>query len=284
MTRLAQEQHSTLVTWRVVVSRRARGDAVCSLYAQNERHLAEARSAYERAPTNAESIVWLGRRLAYLGRIREAINVYSQGIALHPDNPWLYRHRGHRYLTVRDLRRSVADFERATQLVEGQPDQIEPDGQPNASNTPIGTLHSNIAYHLGLAYYLQGDFARAVPVYRRELADARNDDRLVSTAHWLYMSLRRLLRPGTRTELATRYEVLQVCCALLDSAPYDRLQRSEFRLPVKRPHPIQEHQRRRTTDRHRDAEYVRQCAGDECADHLRESHHDQTVRSHHAAA
>lgn len=166
-----------------------------------ERQLAEARAAYERSPTNADSIVWLGRRLAYLGRIREAIDVYTQGIALHPDNAWLYRHRGHRYVSVRKLDRAIADLERATQLVRGTSDQIEPDGQPNARNIPIGTLHSNIAYHLGLAYYLKGDFARAVPVHRRELADARNDDRRVSTAHWLYMSLRRLGRDQEASEV-----------------------------------------------------------------------------------
>lgn len=164
--------------------------------ARYEQQLAEARAAYDRAPTNADSIVWLGRRLAYLGRVRESIAVYTRGLALHPDDPWLYRHRGHRYLTVREFGRAAADFERAAQLVAGRPDVVEPDGQPNARNAPIGTLHSNIAYHLGLAYYLQGDFARAVPVYRRELAAATNDDRRVSTAHWLYMSLRRLGRDG----------------------------------------------------------------------------------------
>src|SRR5687767_6325596 len=166
-----------------------------------ERQLAEARAAYDRAPTNADSIIWFGRRLAYLGRLREAIDVYSRGIALQPDNPWVYRHRGHRYISVREIDRAVADLERATRLVAGTPDQVEPDGQPNARNTPIGTLHSNIAYHLGLAYYLKGDYARAVDVYRRELADARNDDRRVSTAHWLYMSLRRLGRDTEAAEL-----------------------------------------------------------------------------------
>jgi tetratricopeptide (TPR) repeat protein len=159
-----------------------------------EQQLAEARAAYDRAPTNADSIVWLGRRLAYLGRFREAIDVYTRGIALHPDNPWLYRHRGHRYISVRELDHAIADFERATRLVAGTPDQVEPDGQPNARNTPIGTLHSNIAYHLGLGYYLKGDYARAADVYRREVANAQNDDRRVSAAHWLYMSLRRLGR------------------------------------------------------------------------------------------
>jgi tetratricopeptide (TPR) repeat protein len=159
-----------------------------------ERQLAEARSAYEHAPANADSIIWLGRRLAYLGRFREAIDVYSRGIQLYPNDARLYRHRGHRYVSVRELDRAIADLERGTQLVAGTPDEVEPDGQPNARNTPIGTLHSNIAYHLGLAYYLKGELARAVPVYQRELAEARNDDRRVSTAHWLYMSLRRLGR------------------------------------------------------------------------------------------
>ena len=159
-----------------------------------ERQLAEARAAYEHAPQDADSIIWFGRRLAYLGRFREAIDVFSRGVALHPDDARMYRHRGHRYISVRELDNAIADLERGTRLVAGTIDQIEPDGQPNARNMPIGTLHSNIAYHLGLAYYLKGDLARAVPVYQRELADARNDDRRVSTAHWLYMSLRRLGR------------------------------------------------------------------------------------------
>ena len=169
--------------------------------ARYESQLAEARASYDRAPTDPDSIIWYARRLGYLGRFREAIDVYTRGIELHPENPWMYRHRGHRYISVRELDRAAADLERATQLVAGKPDEVEPDGQPNARNTPIGTLHSNIAYHLGLAYYLKGDYARAVDVYRRELAEARNDDRRVSTAHWLYMSLRRLGRDAEAAEM-----------------------------------------------------------------------------------
>lgn len=168
-----------------------------------EAQLAEARASYDRAPTNADSIVWLGRRLAYLGRIRESIDVYTRGITLHPNNAWLYRHRGHRYVTVRDFPRAIADFERAATLVRGTPDQIEPDGQPNALNQPIGTLHSNIDYHLALAYYLSGDFARALPVYQRELAGTINDDRRVSITHWYYMALRRLGRTDEAARILT---------------------------------------------------------------------------------
>lgn len=171
-----------------------------------ESQLGDARRAWKRTPRNADSIVWLGRRLAYVGRIREAIGVYTRGIALHPENPWLYRHRGHRYITVRELDRAIADFERAATLVEGKPDVAEEDGQPNARNIPIGTLHSNIDYHLALAHYLKGDFEKAVPIYRRELDNARNDDRRVSIGHWHYMALRRLGRDREASELLARFD------------------------------------------------------------------------------
>lgn len=160
--------------------------------ARYDSQLAVAKAAYDAAPTDPDSIIWYARRLGYLGRLREAIDVYSKGIELHPDNPWMYRHRGHRYISVRELDNAISDLERAAALVDGKPDTVEPDGQPNARNLPIGTLHSNIAYHLGLAYYLKGDFAKSAEVFRREVADARNDDRRVSAGHWLYMSLRRL--------------------------------------------------------------------------------------------
>ena len=159
-----------------------------------EQQLAHARAAYERTPTDVDSIIWYGRRLAYLGHFREAIAIYTRGISLHPYDARLFRHRGHRYISVRELNNAIVDLERAARLMDGRPDQVEPDGQPNAQNRPIGTLRSNIYYHLGLAHYLKGDFARALPIYRRELQQANNDDRRVSVAHWYYMALRRMGR------------------------------------------------------------------------------------------
>jgi tetratricopeptide (TPR) repeat protein len=188
--------------------------------ARYEQQLASARSAYDRTPADADSIIWLGRRLGYLGRIREAIDVYTRGIARHPENPWLYRHRGHRYITVRELDNAIADFERARMLVSGKPDEIEPDGQPNPQNTPIGTLHSNIDYHLALALYLKGDFERALPIYKRELDSARNDDRRVSIAHWYYMALRRL---GRDTEAAAIVAPITRKMNVIENDAYHRL-------------------------------------------------------------
>jgi tetratricopeptide (TPR) repeat protein len=190
--------------------------------ARYEEELAAARTAYEHTPQDLDSIVWFGRRLAYLGRFREAIDVYTKGLDVHADNPWLLRHRGHRWISVRDLDRAIDDLERATQLVAGTPDIVEPDGRPNAQNTPIGSLHSNIAYHLGLAHYLAGNWARAADVYRIEYDSARNDDRRVSAGHWLYMSLRRL---GRDDEAAAVLVPISANMTIIENHVYHRLMR-----------------------------------------------------------
>ena len=159
-----------------------------------EKRLAEARTAWEANPDDPEAIVWLGRRTAYLGRYREAIRIYSEGIEKHPMEARLYRHRGHRYITVRQFDDAIADFNRAAELIKGKPDEIEPDGLPNARNIPTSTLQSNIWYHLGLAHYLKGDFARALEAYHECMKVSTNPDMLVATTNWLYMTLRRLDR------------------------------------------------------------------------------------------
>jgi tetratricopeptide (TPR) repeat protein len=158
---------------------------------RHEANLAVARAALDRAPRDADSIIWYGRRLAYLGRYRDAIATFSRGIEIHPGDARMYRHRGHRWITVRDFERAIADLSRAAELARGTADEIEPDGIPNALGQPIGTLKSNIYYHLALAHYLKGDFEAAVPVWTMELDSATNDDRRVSTAYWLYLSLKR---------------------------------------------------------------------------------------------
>lgn len=153
--------------------------------------LEEATAAWRQDPDDADALIWAGRRTAYLGRYREAIDIFSQGIARHPADARLYRHRGHRYLTVREIDKAIADFEQAVALIAGKPDPIEPDGLPNARNIPTGTLHSNVYYHLALAYYLRQDFGRAADTWRKARDAVSNADNLVACSHWLYLSLRR---------------------------------------------------------------------------------------------
>jgi tetratricopeptide (TPR) repeat protein len=168
-----------------------------------EANLADAKAAYDKSPDDPDAIIWLGRRTAYLGRYGEAIGIFTRGIERHPADARMYRHRGHRYVTVREFDRAVADFTKAASLIEGKPDVVEPDGQPNARNTPTSTLNSNIYYHLGLAHYLSGDFRKAADAYRKCLAFSKNPDMLSATTHWQYMTLRRLGRKGEAERLLT---------------------------------------------------------------------------------
>jgi tetratricopeptide (TPR) repeat protein len=94
-------------------------------------------------------------------------------------------------LTLRCFDDAVSDFQKAVELIQGKPDQIEPDGIPNARNTPTSTLQSNIWYHLGLAYYLKGDFRSALEAYRKCMLVSKNPDMLVATANWHYITARR---------------------------------------------------------------------------------------------
>ena len=160
-----------------------------------EANLAEAWAAWVAAPDDEDAILWAGRRLAYLARYEEAIAVYTIGLQRHPDSAKLLRHRGHRYVTTGDLDAAIADLSRADALMRDQPDEIEPDGIPNARNQPTSTLKSNILYHLGLAHFLKGDFEAARPVYERCYSvSLGSDDMLVATTHWLVMTLRRVGR------------------------------------------------------------------------------------------
>ena len=159
-----------------------------------ETKLKEAQAQYEANPNSADAIIWVGRRLAYLGRFSESIDTYTKGIERFAADARFYRHRGHRRITLRQFDLAIADLKKAAQLVKGKPDEIEPDGQPNERNIPTSTLQFNIWYHLGLAYYLTSQNQKALDAYRECLKVSKSPDRLVSTTHWYYMTLRRLNR------------------------------------------------------------------------------------------
>jgi len=151
-----------------------------------------AKKDFEENPDDVENIIWYGRRTAYLGKYKEAISIYADGIKKFPKDARLYRHRGHRYISLRKFDKAIADLEKASQLIEGTENEIEPDGMPNAMNIPVSTLHGNIWYHLGLAYYLRHDYKKAFDAYSKCRASGTLPDNIVSSTHWLYMIQRRL--------------------------------------------------------------------------------------------
>ena len=161
---------------------------------QLEADLAAAQRAYTAAPTNADSIIWLGRRLGYLERFQDAIRAFTEGIAKHPDDARFYRFRGHRYISVRAFDKATADLSRAAELIKGQTDTPEPDGAPNKVGIPTSTQHGNIYYHLALAQYLKADYAASLKSWDEAFRIATNDDTRIAVNDWRYMTLRRLGR------------------------------------------------------------------------------------------
>ncbi len=180
--------------------------------------LAAAQHDYEREPS-LEHIIWYGRRAAYLSQYARAVAIYSEGLDRFPSAYQLYRHRGHRYISTRQFGLAVADFERAAELAAGQPIEPEPDGVPNRLNTLRSTGHFNVWYHLGLAHYLSGSFAQAAEAYRTCLSYCDNDDSLVATIDWLYMSERRLGEQGAANALL---EQIRPEMDLVESEDYHR--------------------------------------------------------------
>lgn len=156
----------------------------------------EAKADFETNPNDLENIIWYGRRTAYLGQYRAAISIYSEGIKLYPEEPKLYRHRGHRYISLREYDLAIADFEKAAELIQGMENEIEPDGMPNALNIPVSTLHGNIYYHLGLSYYLTHQYDKAYDAYIKCRESGSRYDNIVSSTHWLYMIQQRLENPA----------------------------------------------------------------------------------------
>lgn len=155
--------------------------------------LVMAEFAYEEEQS-LENLIWIGRREAYLGRHDLAIKTFSKAIKDFPSSFEALRHRGHRYISIRKLDEAILDFEKAASLMEGLPIQIEEDGLPNALNIPLSSVQFNVWYHLGLAHYLKGDFEKALGAYQQCMQVSDNDDLLVATLDWYYMTLIKLGR------------------------------------------------------------------------------------------
>lgn len=157
-----------------------------------EANLAKAKSNYEKFPDSLESVIWYGRRLGYMYMFKEAIQVYSAGLREFPDSHRIYRHRGHRYISIRQFEDAIGDLEKAAFYMRGQETTIEEDGIPNKLNTPLSTTQFNVWYHLGLAYYLKGNYDKAISAYKKCMEFSNNDDLLVATTDWMYMTYRKL--------------------------------------------------------------------------------------------
>lgn len=199
--------------------------------AELEANLAAAQARYDASPDDEFAAIWLGRRLAYLGRFREAIGVYSKALEQHPTSARLLRHRGHRFITVRDFPSAIADLKKAAEIVNADqsPDEVEDDGQPNAMNIPRSTLHTNIYYHLGVAHYCSGNFGLAYGSFKLCAELCPNDDMRAATWNWYILSARRWAEGNAKRRARVDEETAQLLAQvtpnmeIMENEPYHEL-------------------------------------------------------------
>jgi tetratricopeptide (TPR) repeat protein len=110
------------------------------------------------------------RTLARLQRHAEGIESCSTALQLRPDNAPILIDRGHYYINVRKLDPALADLTRvaATKLED-----------------------YGLYYHLALALYVKGEFAKAADAYVGCVRTAQNAENRMSCQAWQYLALAR---------------------------------------------------------------------------------------------
>lgn len=161
-------------------------------FLQKDSLLLEAKTIYQTDTTDLHSIIWYGRRLAAMYKFRDAITIFSAGITFHPDAPELYRHRGQLYITTRHPDAAINDLSTASSLSKTRMIETEPDAIPNKLDLPLTNLRFNIYYHLGLAWFIKGDYKKAIEAFSSCRPFAINPDLKVAQTYWLYLSFQRI--------------------------------------------------------------------------------------------
>jgi tetratricopeptide (TPR) repeat protein len=143
---------------------------------------------------SASVIIWEARKLGYEGRYREAISVLQASSSFNIEQTIArnLRHIGHRYITLRAFDHAIGSFNHASDFMASTPDRMEEDGLPNSKNIPLSSLHTNVWYHLGLAYFLKGNFEKASETYEKGLEAAQNEDMRIAMRYWQYITLRKM--------------------------------------------------------------------------------------------
>lgn len=168
-------------------------------------------------PDDPERWIWVGRHHAYLGDYREAIRVFTEGLERFPEDMRFLRHRGHRWITLRELDRARDDLTRAVAGMGEAGGVIEPDGLPNPAGIPLTTLAFNAWYHLALAHTVAGDLPAAREAWEATLAVSDNADLQAATRYWLHLVLRRL---GEEAEAARVAAGVSAADELLENVTY----------------------------------------------------------------
>ncbi len=160
---------------------------------EREDNLHKARAAFDAKPDDPAAGISLARHLAWYGRYHDAIAVYTKLIGKDPTNFRAFRHRGHRYLTLRQFEKGVADLAESGRLIEANWATIQ--NEPTAEGDDTAEQYRwSIWYHLALGQFFARDFAGAEASFRKTLEFSPSPDKSAAASYWLSNTLGRLGR------------------------------------------------------------------------------------------
>ena len=145
--------------------------------------IARAQAGLTADPKNVQRFIELGVAQSGARQFREAIQTFTKAMAIEPNDAMLYRWRGHRYLSVRELDKAQADLTKGLKL----------------DSTNYGIL-----YHLGIVRFARGDFAGAARLFARAQPRAPDAGELAGSTDWLWMSLMRAGRKADAEAMLAR--------------------------------------------------------------------------------
>jgi len=164
-----------------------------NLLAEYEQKIA---SIGEKQNLSEDDYIDIGRYYISGSRYQDAIDHYTRGLEAYPDSFKLRRHRGHRYINVRELDKAIVDLKEAVDLMSDTSSEVlEYDGSGKAT----GTYEHWVWYHVGLFHYLNENFAEAALAYEKCAATAIDNKGLVGATDWLYNAYQ---KGGNSTEAA----------------------------------------------------------------------------------
>ena len=140
-----------------------------------------------KSPITEDDYIELGRQYVSTNRFNMAIEIFSVGLGNFPNSFKLLRHRGHRYLNLRQLDKAILDLNKAEELIRNQPEVWEYD----AAGKPSATYQHQIWYHIGLYYFLRKSYAESATVYEKCLAATKEGKNIAGASDWLYNAYQR---------------------------------------------------------------------------------------------
>jgi len=145
--------------------------------------VARAQKALAANPKDVNLIIALGTAQAGIRDMRGAIQTFTRGLDVVPNNALLYRWRGHRHLSLRELDLALDDFSKGLKI----------------DSTVYG-----IWYHLGIVKFVRGDFNGAADAFKRAQPRAPDAGELAGSTDWLWMSLSRAGKGGEAKAMLAR--------------------------------------------------------------------------------